>query len=239
MDIKKKLDEYLGFDSDELLLPKNIIVDGMPRPVEKFRKAVGEPLIRVFGGAIRDIIAGQKINDVDLIIGSKMTNTMEATLHKNGYVYMENLTGKDMGAAYKELRIIDEPRTWLNPKNMAIVQLIRPAGFKAENPIAAVVQNVDISCCGVSWDGRTLFENFPDAVMHCQTMRYQTNYSSKMRTNRTMMRTQKLDSRGWRQLRGKDNIRDMRIVALLEMNRINFATEHAKEDIDFPEELPF
>jgi hypothetical protein len=241
MIIKNRLDEYLGFDSNELLKPKNIIIDGILRPVEKFRKVVGEPLIRVFGGAVRDSIAGQKINDVDIIIGSKMTNTLESVLYSHGFVYMENLTGKDLGAMYKDLKIIDEPRTWLNPKNMAIVQLIRPAGFTAGNPIAAVVQNVDISCCGVSWDGEKLYENHPDAVMHCQTMHYQTNYAGKMRTDRTNLRTHKLESRGWKLLRGYESIRDLRIHAVLELEEIEFVTEHGKEPINYNDNdlLPF
>lgn len=240
MDIKKRLDEYLGFDSNELLRPRNIIVDGILRPVAKFRQAVGEPLIRVFGGAVRDSIADQKIHDIDLLIGSKMLHTVEAVLHKHGYVYMESLAPKDIGAMYKDLRIINEPRTWLNTKNMAIVQIIRPVGFTASNPIAAVVQNVDISCCGVSWDGEKLYENFPDAVMHCQTKRYSTNYSGKMRTDRTTNRTWKLEQRGWKLIRGPHEVRDLRIEAVLCMPSIEFVEEHGKEHIIMDnDELPF
>lgn len=241
MDIKKRLDDYLGFDSNELLRPKKIIVEGIPRTVAKFRQIVGEPFIRIFGGAIRDSIAGKNIHDVDIVLGSKMLHTAEAVLHSKGFVYMENLTGKDLGAMYKDLKIIDEPRTWLNPKNMAIVQLIRPAGFTADNPIAAVVQNVDISCCGVSWDGEKLYENHPDAVLHCQTMHYQTNYSGKMRTGRTSNRTWKLDSRGWKPLKGYYSIRDLRIHAVLELEEIEFVTEHGKEQITYNNDdyLPF
>ena len=240
MDIKKTFDDYLGFDSNELLRPQNIVVDGIPRPVNKFRQVVGEPLIRVFGGAVRDAIAGQKINDLDVVLGSKMLHTAEVVLYKNGFVYMENLTGKDLGAMYKDLHIIDEPRTWLNPKSMSIVQLIRPAGFSAENPVAAVVQNVDISCCGVSWDGERLYENFPDAVMHCQAMRYAVNYGAKMRTSRTSQRTWKLDSRGWRPIKGNDTVRDLRIQHLLELPSIDFVTEHGKEPMQIDADmLPF
>lgn len=239
-DIKKRLDEYLGFDSNELIRPKHIILEGILRPVAKFRQLVGEPLIRVFGGAVRDSIANQKIHDVDLLIGSKMLHTVEAVLHMHGYVYMESLAPKDISAMYKDLQIINEPRTWLNTKNMAIVQIIRPAGFTASNPIAAVVQNVDISCCGVSWDGETLYENFPDAVMHCQTMRYSTNYSGKMRTSRTASRTWKLDQRGWKQVRGSQEARDLRIEGVLEHPSINFVEEHGKEHIIMNhDELPF
>ncbi len=240
IDIKKRLDEYLGFDSNELLRPKNIIVDGILRPEKKFRQVVGEPLIRVFGGAIRDSIADQKINDIDLLIGSKMLHTVEAVLHKHGYVYMDSLTPKDIGAMYKDLRIINEPRTWLNTKNMAIVQIIRPVGFTAANPIAAVVQNVDISCCGVSWDGETLYENFPDAVIHCQTRKYSTNYSGKMRTSRTSSRTWKLDNRGWKPIKSPQEARDLRIEAVLEYPSIKFVEEHGKQHIIMDnDELPF
>lgn len=240
MDIKKRIDEYLGFDSDKLLRPKNVVVDGIARPVEKFRQAVGKPLIRVFGGAVRDTIAGQKINDLDVLVGSKMLHTAEVVLHLNGFVYMENLTGKDLGAMYKELHIIDEPRTWMNPRNMSIVQLIRPAGINSENPVASVVQNVDISCCGVSWDGYDLYENFPNAVMHCQTMHFQVNQKARMRTQRTEARASKLMERGWERLKGEDTIRDLKINALLDAPVIKFVPEYGKEPIQTIDEIyPF
>jgi len=51
LNIKDRLDDYLEFDSNQL-----------------FEKGL---LTRIFGGAIRDSIAGQKINDIDLLTGAK------------------------------------------------------------------------------------------------------------------------------------------------------------------------
>jgi tRNA nucleotidyltransferase/poly(A) polymerase len=69
--IKKSLSDYLEFDSDEL-----------------FRSKFN--LIRIFGGAIRDIIAEQPIHDIDILCGSKALKYIEMILEQNGYHYIEN-----------------------------------------------------------------------------------------------------------------------------------------------------
>jgi hypothetical protein len=96
--IKEKLDEYLEFDSNLLFNSDNIKV---------------KKLVRIFGGAIRDIIAGQKINDVDILVGSKTLSYIEDILTNQGYNYMESLGPKDLSAVYKDIKIINEPRTWV------------------------------------------------------------------------------------------------------------------------------
>ena len=50
LEIKKRVDDYLGFDSDRL-----------------FKSC---DLVRIFGGAIRDSICGDPINDIDILVGS-------------------------------------------------------------------------------------------------------------------------------------------------------------------------
>jgi tRNA nucleotidyltransferase/poly(A) polymerase len=51
-------------------------------------------LVRIFGGAIRDIIAEQQINDVDILVGAQSSRLVELTLKEQGYTYMESLTPK-------------------------------------------------------------------------------------------------------------------------------------------------
>ena len=63
--IKQKLDEYIGFDSDKLFNDdyKNFDKGYFEYTGEKI-KIIETKLIRIFGGAIRDIIAGDPINEL-------------------------------------------------------------------------------------------------------------------------------------------------------------------------------
>ena len=140
--IKQKLSEYLEFDSDKLF--KN-----------KYN------LIRVFGGAIRDIIADLPINDVDILCGSKAFKFVEFILENNGYTYFDSLNGKNLQEMYKDIHVINEPHTWI--KGTKIVQVIRPTNISSnltyEESFNNLIANVDLSCCGVSYDGQ-LHEDF-------------------------------------------------------------------------------
>ena len=197
--IRQSLSEYLEFDSDELFK-------------SKFN------LVRVFGGAIRDTIAEQTIHDVDILCGSKALKYIESILEQNDYQYMEMLNGKDLQEMYSEIHIINEPHTWVKGKK--IVQLIRPSlglaggdesiyrkGFKD------LISNVDLSCCGVSYDGETLYEDYPNAIIHCQSKVYSVNNLAKMYSRKRIHhRTAKLIERGWKLTENVTNVnRDMKI----------------------------
>jgi hypothetical protein len=200
--IRKSISDYLEFDSDEL-----------------FKSDFN--LVRIFGGAIRDILAEQPINDIDILCGSKALRYIESVLEQNGYQYMEMLNGKDLQEMYSEIHIINEPHTWIKGKK--IVQLIRPAfgvegrdeqfyrqGFKD------LISNVDFSCCGVSYDGETLYEDFPNAIVHCQNKVFSVNMSAKMYSQkRAQHRKVKLETRGWKEIKDSDSLnRDLKINAL-------------------------
>lgn len=214
-EIKKRLDDYLEFDSDDL-----------------FNLQIKKPLVRIFGGAIRDSISKLPINDIDILSGSKSANLLESVLEKNGYTYMESLTPKDLSSVYKDIHIINEPHTWL--KGSKIVQIIRPAGqmsYKTyEESFINLIQNVDISCCGVSYDGEILYENFKDAINHCKFRYYKVNGSAKMyNENRTFMRQMKLTDRGWKELKGLDNERNFKLESLFKEQNDKFESEYMKE----------
>jgi hypothetical protein len=201
--IRKSLSDYLEFDSDELFK-------------SKFN------LVRVFGGAIRDILAEQPINDVDILCGSKALNYIESVLEQNGYHYMEMLNGKDLQEMYSEIHIINEPHTWI--KGRKIVQLIRPSNFVSneidsslyEEGFRDLISNVDLSCCGVSYDSETLHEDYPNAIVHCQSKVYSVNKSAKMYSERRINhRKIKLETRGWKEIENKTDVnRDMKINVL-------------------------
>ena len=198
--IRKSLSDYLEFDSDELFK-------------SKFN------LVRVFGGAIRDILAGQKINDIDILCGSKAIKYIESVLEQNGYQYMEMLNGKDLQAIYSEIHIINEPHTWIKGKK--IVQLIRPVvvdnnEVEYEEGFRDLISNVDFSCCGVSYDGETLYEDYPNAIVHCQSKVFSVNMNAKMYSQkRAQHRKVKLETRGWKEIESKTDVnRDMKINVL-------------------------
>ena len=225
--IKEKLDEYLDFDSNLLFNRTPIQCDG-----GKVKR-----LVRIFGGSIRDIIAGQKINDVDIIVGAQSSRLVELTLKEQGYTYMESLTPKDLSSVYTDIKVINEPRTWI--KGVKIVQLIRPVIRVTrdsdlryyEKGFIDLIQNVDISCCGVSWDGENLYENYPNAIAHCQNLSFYVNKRAKMYSrNRSDMRTYKFIQRGWKQIEMDDTAvaRDQRIESILS----------DKPPIDYISELP-
>jgi len=201
--IRKSLNEYLEFDSDELFK-------------SKFN------LVRIFGGAIRDILAEQTINDVDILCGSKALRYIESVLEQNDYQYMEMLNGKDLQEMYSEIHIINEPHTWIKGKK--IVQLIRPSfGFEGKDEsfyrkgFSDLISNVDFSCCGVSYDGDTLHEDYPNAIVHCQSKVFSVNMRAKMYSmKRAQHRKSKLEDRGWKEIKDEKNInRELKIDNVL------------------------
>jgi hypothetical protein len=203
--IRKSLNEYLEFGSDELFRSKFNIV-------------------RIFGGAIRDIIAGQDINDVDILCSSKAIRYIESVLEQNDYQYMQMLNGKDLQEMYSEIHVINEPHTWIKGKK--IVQLIRPSlGFKADGESAYrqgfnnLISNVDLSCCAVSYDGENLYEDYPNAIVHCQSKVFSVNMKAKMYSQkRVNHRKAKLEGRGWVEIKSEDNLnRDLKINKVLDL----------------------
>lgn len=207
--IKKNLDEYLGFDSDKLFEDK---------------------MIRVFGGAIRDSIADMKINDIDIIAGSQSVNYISSLLTLKGYTLMSSLIGKDITSIYSGLEVISEPHTWI--KDNKIVQIIKPR-YKNDKityykTFTNLISNVDISSCGVSYDGASLYENYPNAISHCLNKHFTINkYATMFSEKRYTHRVHKLQERGWMHLDSNmiNLNRDDKIHSLF--NEIEFVSEYA------------
>lgn len=193
--IKEELDKYLEFDSSNLICDPDLTNSRYLNPA----------LFRIFGGSIRDIICGDKINDVDIICGSKSIEFIEGILKSNSYNYIESLTPKDLSSIYSDIHIINEPHTWM--KGLKIVQLIRPAiGYKMSEEdykrgLSELVSNVDISCCGVSYDCFELYEDYPNAISHCQNKIFTVNENAKMYSEkRVIHRVSKFTQRGWKEI---------------------------------------
>lgn len=200
--IKTKIDEYLGFDSDKLFENNNIFDHK-----GKFKK-----LARIFGGALRDIIADDKINDIDILVGARTMDVCHDIITNQGYYYKDNLITKGVNSIYIELNIVCEPRTYI--KDDKIIQLIKPAADNKllySNPLPGgitekeykevfvkLIKNVDLSCCGISYDGN-VYENCPYAIQHCKNKIFTINSLALMNNPRRInSRIRKLEERGWK-----------------------------------------
>lgn len=197
--VKNRIDEYLEFDSHDIF-------------IDDYR------LIRIFGGAVRDSICGDQINDIDVLCGSKSIGFLERLLTTNGYVYMESLAPKDLASVYSDIRVISEPHTWI--KGSKVVQVIRPSGMG--NDITSdiyragfidLIANVDISCCGLSYDSRGLYEDFPNAIIHAQSKVFSVNKRAKMYSSKRIHhRIGKFEDRGWKEIENNTHVnRDLKI----------------------------
>lgn len=223
--IKTKIDNYLEFDS-------NLIFNS-----DDFDNIQVKRLVRIFGGAIRDIIADMPINDIDILSGAKSMKPIEQVLSKNGYHYVESLTPKDLSSIYHDIRVINEPHTWL--KGTKIVQIIRPVSTFTnpgdttqevyESGFINLIQNVDMSCCGVSYDGESVYENYPDAISHCRNKVFEVNTDAIMYSpKRFLHRKYKLLDRGWEELSSKSDFRNLKLDSILDNNKSEYKKESVK-----------
>ena len=196
MKIKKKIDEYLEFDSDELFGSTDYL--------------------EIFGGSVRDCIADLEIHDIDILALRNSALSASQVLIKNEYQNVsEKLTTKEIHSMYKDVHCIFEPWTFMN-KNLKIVQIIRPClqdSFNRLNIKNELIDNffqtmkeVDLSCCGLSYDGKRVKENCTDAAIHAYAKVFIKNNHCKMYDDRrTFDRILKLEDRGWK------NISDMSV----------------------------
>jgi predicted nucleotidyltransferase len=223
--IKLKLDEYLEFDSDLLFR--------LEKPSDNNKLQI-KTLIRVFGGAIRDIIADMPINDVDILVGAKTYKRLYSILESNGYKNMKILSPKDLSSVYSDIRIINEPHTWI--KGHKVIQIIRPVintyyRKSYEEGFVNLIQNVDISCCGISYDGNRVYENYPNAISHSLCKSFKCNESAKMYSEKRFLhRKYKLMDRGWSEIDSISESRDFKINSILgEDKKLEYIKEY--EDI--------
>lgn len=197
--IKNNLDNYLGFNSDRLF-------------------KLGTYDIMIFGGAIRDSIAGQKIHDIDILISPKSRPYIEDILVSEGYI-MDTKCKLDISSLYFGMeQIINEPINYI--KEDKVVQLIRPVTH-SNNFIYhfnELLKNVDLSCCGVSYDSKNIYENIKDSIQHCLNKEFLVYSENSMFNNRRVYnRIDKMLNRGWSEIK----IRDLNKVRKSKLNSIH------------------
>lgn len=225
-EINKRLNRYLEFDNSELF----------SNCVNGYDEVKIKPLIRIFGGAIRDSIAGDPINDVDILCGKHSVKFVENVLTSHGYKYKEKLATKDMMSLYSDIHVISEPKTWM--KGEKIVQLIRPVlrddniAFQSEKAFSDLISNVDLSCCGLSFEKNILYENYKNAIIHSVNKCFYVNKRASMYSvNRAAIRTHKMLERGWQEIETDDlrlEDREMILNLIIDKSGINikYESEH-------------
>lgn len=191
--IKQRLTNYLGFNYDEIIN-------------EKIDYAY------IFGGAIRDIIAGHKINDIDILCLPESKRKVIDVIKKNGYIQTD-LISKDTLEMYSKVRNIFEPFNYIKiiDNELRTIQLITPTTKYASNEESDIITNfhyilgqVDMSNCAVHFSHFFgLRESYLGAVNHCKHHVFEI-LDTKMKTDRFELRYRKFINRGWQELNDKN-----------------------------------
>jgi hypothetical protein len=203
--VKAGLDDYLEFDTD--VIWKNT------------------DYCDVYGGATRDILSDNKINDVDFILLPDSQKKVMKILDSNGYVKMDDLTMKHMHEIYKDIRCIFEPITYM--KGIKIVQLIKPstyskrnnnyqqiiskrgAFYSMTNRYYELISEVDMSCSDVAFNGK-LREHCEDAILHCLSRVYKINENAEMlNPDRLYERRNKVERKGFEEINCMDKNKEL------------------------------
>lgn len=156
----------------------------------------------VFGGAVRDSIAGLEIHDVDIMALPKSARKIQQFLIDLRFTRMPTGT-IDIINIYNDIQIINEP--WTFVKDGCIVQIIRPK-LPMKSNVKEVfynyLSNVDISACGVAYHNNRIIETCDNAISHCKSKVFATLVENMFyRKNRIQHRIAKLLDRGWTQLK--------------------------------------
>lgn len=181
--IYKNIKSYLGIDP--MLLLK------------------GTDYAYIFGGALRDSVVGDPINDIDILCLPRSYKKVCENLEEMGFRKFD-MSSMDISTMYSELEVIFTPTTYINEE--VIVQLIRPkVPSMHENVFSgffSLLTNVDISCCGLYLDANyQIKECYNNALIHILCKVYEINENALMyNQNRIDGRTTKLDMKGWKHL---------------------------------------
>ena len=213
--INDELNNYLGFDSNELFNSSDFIV--------------------IFGGALRDIIANDSdsIKDIDIMCLPKSKKSASILLESKGYKLL-GLFSPDLFCLYKDIKCIFEPKTFV--KDGKIVQLITPSTYnlnnfnKTKKEISLMLQenffrilkNVDLSSSGIVYDGKCLYESVKGSIDLIKSKKYYTLKHSLMYNNdRIIFRKHNLLNKQWTEINLKDNLVYERLLKISSI-RSNF-----------------
>jgi len=163
----------------------------------------------IFGGAIRDALAGKEIQgDLDIAVPS--SNLEATTLFNRISILAKSWVEQDVNIFhynYSKLPIA----SIINLKNrksgaLAQIMAVKEAtplshqGLRSQRTYAALklVKEVDIICCGVALDCfGNVYEAVPQAIDHCRRRIIMATEKADKNNERYKKRVQKLVGRGW------------------------------------------
>lgn len=183
--IAELLTSYLGFSSAELFLPNT------------------DPII--FGGCLRDSLAGTAFTDIDIIGHNQTLNILGASLEKKGFKY-ERPTASD----YKEMPEFNLHRFTLLQRNISI-DIIKPrikdfsdhqielSPSEIKDSMLKFIKNVDIRACAIGYSIKGgIMELIPGALEDCLTKTIVSLPDGKLHhPSRHKLRIEKLLHKGW------------------------------------------
>lgn len=217
--ITKRISEYIEFDINEI-----------------FEQA---DFITIYGGAVRDSIAGLDIHDVDILCMPKSAEYLRQFLINCKNYKILDFYDIDTLNMYKGISIIQDPWTLINEHNK-IIQIIRPKFGDARkldpyelytNAYYQLIKNVDLSCCGVYIEnyygnGILLKESCKNAIVQCLSKTFDINkWATLYNSDRTSFREHKLTKRGWVNLEPdhytlKNNLTDSKEIKVNRLMKI-------------------
>jgi hypothetical protein len=208
--VEKGISEYIEFDVKDIFEQSDYIT--------------------IYGGAVRDSIAGLEIHDVDILCMSESAKILAEFIEERDFKKLD-LYDLDTHNMYKGISLIEEPWTFMN-KNRKIIQIIRPryasystklknsSEHKSKYQIAYynLIKNVDLSCCGVFLENFGVLDggNFArrirlkeackSAIIHCISKTFEIqNWTKLYNEKRTLDRAWKLENRGWENINGSSS----------------------------------
>lgn len=185
--VKNNISKYLEFDVDEIYKVSDYAY--------------------IFGGAIRDSIVGDPINDVDIVcLPQSMINVLKV-LEANGYT-QEEYTKNDTNSLYLGLKVIFEPITFF--KGSKKIQFIRPVSNtinETYSKFLSLLTNIDLSNCGVYYDGNLIKESYITSIEQIICKQMTKNSAATMyNPQRIDRRISKFQDRGWELTNRHDEI---------------------------------
>lgn len=210
--IERALSAYLEFPVCELFM-----IEPHPSNVR--------PLVHIYGGAVRDALAGMDISDIDLACAPFMVRPLMSFLMDEGYEQQDGNQElpETLRLMYKDMEpIINEPIVF--KRHEKVVQLIRPRIFIPLSPKYDVqgrykkpatqqffnfLADVDLTCCGVSYGipptsmstMPRLCEHIEGATSDAIMKTFRTNACAHpLMTRRLDLRKKKLTGRGWTEI---------------------------------------
>lgn len=190
--VKRRIDEYLELDTADMFKEVDYAT--------------------IFGGAVRDSICNHNINDVDILCMRNSCNKLIDYITKHGWTFDIDYNKKHIFSLYRDVEnYINEPKTFVKIINNSIrrIQFIIPSVKLSEkskdinnviNFYKKLLKNVDISNCGVSFNGKKVKEEIENSILHCSlnvALELKSNILYKNSSTRYCERIEKFKERKW------------------------------------------